>query len=52
MYGAGYLYKSELLYKGDIPNPQDRYNYGMNVIAPYYKKHGTHEASGAHLNMY
>jgi len=52
IYGAGFVYKTDLLFKGDITNPKHRYNYGMDVVTPYYKKNGTDEKSGARLNMY
>ncbi len=38
LYGAGYLFQEELKFKGNILNPQDRYNHGMNRVVPYYNK--------------
>ena len=38
IYGLGYLFQEELKFEGNILNPQDRYNHGMNKVVPYYNK--------------
>lgn len=38
VYKTAYLFQEELRFQGDILNPQDRYNHGMNRVVPYYNK--------------
>ncbi len=38
IYGAAFLFQEELKFTGNILNPQDRYNHGMNRVVPYYNK--------------
>jgi RHS repeat-associated protein len=40
IYGLGYFMQEQLKFQGNINNPQDRFNFGMNIVVPYYKAFG------------